>query len=177
MLLLPPPLTQALACREHRHAVGVQGPVASDLAALEAIWGMYLRNNITQPGAWKVALRKKCPSCVVCRSYFVHSTKWGSLKERCFHQLSKAPRNFYQTEVESLVWCGYSNQRGHIGQKREQRPEELLRVCRHDLLWKLVVFKSSHSALISFMCKVTALLPLFTIRPFVYLATCIFSCE
>ena len=155
----------------------MQGSVASDLAALEAIWRMYLRNNITQPGAWKVALREKCPSCVVCRSYFVHSTKWRSLKERCFHRLSKAPRNFHQTEVESLVWCGYSNQRGHIGQKREQRAEALLRVCRHDLLWKLVVFKNSHSALISFMCKVTALLPLLTIRPFVYLATCIFSCE
>ena len=43
----------------------VQGPVASDLAALEAIWGMCLRNNVTQPGAWKVALREKVPLFVL----------------------------------------------------------------------------------------------------------------
>ena len=55
-----------LACREHRHAASVQALIASDLAALEAIWGVYLRNNITQLGAiWKVVLREKC-SCLCC---------------------------------------------------------------------------------------------------------------
>ena len=50
---------------------------------------------------WKSAL-----VCVVCRSYFVHSTKWRSLKERCFHRLSKAPRNFNQTDVRVLFGAG-----------------------------------------------------------------------
>ena len=96
---------------------------------------------------------------------------------RCFHRLREAPRKLHQTDVGVLFGAGAQTNAVILAQKREQRPEALLRVCRHDLLWKLVVFKSSHSALISFMCKVTALLPLLTIRPFVYLATCIFSCE
>ena len=93
--------------------------------------------------------------------------------------MRKPPRNFNQTDVRVLFGAGAQTNAVILArsESKDQRHCYVSVDTRHDLLWKLVVFKSSHSALISFMCKVTALLSLLMIRPFVYLATCIFSCE
>jgi len=92
-----------------------QGPIASDLAALEAIWGMYLRNNITHPVCLGGAAPKlACLCCLQIVLCALHG-EMKKLEGKVFSSVSKAPRNFNQTEVESLVWGGCSNQRGHIG--------------------------------------------------------------
>ena len=158
--------------------MSVQGPVASDLAALEAIWGMYLRNNITHPVCLGGAAPKlACLCCLQIVLCALHG-EMKKLEGKVFSSVSKAPRNFHQTEVESLVWLVLKPTRSywHRSESKDQR-HCYVSVDSAFYGAKLVVFKNSHPAFMSCMCKVTALLPLLTIRPFVYLATCIFSCE
>ena len=127
MLLLPRSSSgfaaSSLACREHGHAASVQGPIASDLAALEAIWGMYLRNNITHPVCLGGAAPKlACLCCLQIVLCALHG-EMKKLEGKVFSSVSKAPRDFHQTEVESLVWLVLKPTRSywHRSESKDQR--------------------------------------------------------